>query len=305
VRLFTEDDVRRLLPMKDAIGALRLAFTDYAEGRALNQPRRRLLLPTGAVLHSMAGAYGAYLGTKIYTTHAKHGAHFTILFYDASTGTPLAQFEANHLGQIRTGAASGLATDVLVPEEEITVGLIGTGFQARTQLEAIAAVRRIGEARVWSRNAGNRASFADAISRNLGIRVVAAASVSEACAAARVIVTATYAKDPVIELSDVRRDALVIAVGSNYPQRRELSSDLVQQAAIVVDDLDACRIEAGDLLLGLPDAGWQDVTELKNVVAGKTKAGRFDRLTVFKSVGLGLEDVAAAAVVYEKAILEQ
>ena len=302
MRFFTEDDVRRMLPMQDAIAALRSAFIDYAEGKALNQPRRRLMLPTGAVLHSMAGAYRSYFGTKVYSTHAKHGAHFTFLFYESATGAPLARFEANHLGQIRTGAASGLATDVLVPEQEITVGLIGAGFQARTQLEAIATVRRISEARVWSRSAMKRSSFAEEMSRNLRIRVIPVDSASEACASARVIVTATFAKDPVIDITDVPSVALVIAVGSNYPQRRELPSELIQQAAIVVDDLDACRIEAGDLLLGLPDAGWQHVAELKNVVSGKTKAGQSDRLIVFKSVGLGLEDVAAAAVVYERAI---
>jgi ornithine cyclodeaminase/alanine dehydrogenase-like protein (mu-crystallin family) len=93
----------------------------------------------------------------------------------------------------------------------------------------------------------------------------------------------------------------VIAVGSNYAQRRELPAELVQRAAIVVDDVDACRVEAGDLLLNLRDGDWERVTELKDVVTGKTKAGQFDRLTVFKSVGLGLEDVAAAAVIYERA----
>jgi ornithine cyclodeaminase/alanine dehydrogenase-like protein (mu-crystallin family) len=303
VRVFTEDDVRRLLPMRDAIEALRSAFADYAEGKALNQPRRRLILPAGAVLHSMAGAYGSYFGAKVYSTHSKHGAHFTVLLYDSATGAPLAQFEANHLGQIRTGAASGLAADVLLPGEDITVALIGAGFQARTQLEAVANVRRITQARVWSRNAANRVSFAAEMSRHLGVPVVPADSCSDACASAAVIVTATYSKNPVIDLADVRRDALVIAVGSNYPQRRELPSDLVEQARIVVDDLDACRLEAGDLLLGLSEAGWQRVVELKNVVSGKTKAGHRDRLTVFKSVGLGLEDVAAAAVIYERAIL--
>jgi alanine dehydrogenase len=266
--------------------------------------RRRLILPGGAVLHSMAGAYRSYFGAKIYSTHAKHGAHFTFLFYDAATAAPLAQFEANYLGQIRTGAASGLAADVLAPRSGIAVGIIGAGFQARTQLEALATVRRIVEARVWSRNGASRSAFAEEMSRQLGVAVTPASSANDACSAADVVVTATYAKDPVIDFGAVRRDALVIAVGSNNPQRRELPSDLVQNASIVVDDLDACRIEAGDLLLGLPDAAWASVIELKDVVAGNTKAGQSDRLTVFKSVGLGLEDVAAAAAVYERATLE-
>ena len=289
--------------MRDAIEALRAAFVEYGAGNALNQPRRRLFMPTGAVLHSMAGAHGSYFGTKVYSTHPKHGAHFTFLLYDAVTAQPLAQFEANHLGQIRTAAASGLAADVLAPQRDINVGVIGSGFQARTQLEALATVRRVTDARVWSRDAGRRTSFADEMSRSLSLPVIPSPSAGEACDSADVIVTATYAKDPVISASDVPPDALVIAVGSNNPERRELPSDLVQRAGIVVDDLDACRIEAGDLLLGLPDAEWQNIVELKQVLAGKTKAGQLDRPIVFKSVGLGLEDVAAAAVVYERATL--
>jgi ornithine cyclodeaminase/alanine dehydrogenase-like protein (mu-crystallin family) len=290
--------------MEDAIGAVRSAFADYFQGTALNQPRRRLILPTGAVLHSMAGTYRGYFGTKVYSTHAKHGAHFTFLFYDAATAAPLAQFEANHLGQIRTGAASGVAAAVLAPDREIVVAVIGSGFQARTQLEAVASVRPVKQARVWSRDPAKRESYAEEMSRFLRLPVLSSPSTSHAAAGADVIITATYSKDPVIETEDVRGNALIIAVGSNNPQRRELPSSLVQGALIIVDDLDACRLEAGDLLLGLPDAAWQNVIELKNLVGGKTKAGRGDRLTVFKSVGLGLEDVAAAAVVYEKAILE-
>jgi alanine dehydrogenase len=302
VRFLTEQDVQRHLPMRDAIEALRSAFSDFAEGRALNQPRRRLFLPTGAVLHSMAGAYHDYFGTKVYATHAQHGAFFTFLLYDAATARPLAQFEANHLGQIRTGAVSGLAVDLLAPSSDITVAVIGSGFQARTQLEAVSTVRTIKEARVWSRDKAKRALFAAEMSRRLNVHIVSSDSAAEALAGAGLVITATYARDPVIETAWLRPDAIVVAVGSNNPQRRELPSDLVQNAHIVVDDLDACRIEAGDLLLGLADAAWQEVTELKHLVAKKTKAGRKDRLTVFKSVGLGVEDVAVAALVYERAI---
>jgi ornithine cyclodeaminase/alanine dehydrogenase-like protein (mu-crystallin family) len=225
-----------------------------------------------------------------------------LLLYDAATAQPLAQFEADHLGQIRTGAVSGLAADLLAPDQPLAVAVIGSGFQARTQLEAVAAVRTIKEARVWSRDVTRRNTFASEMSRKLNLNVAAAASASEAARAAEVVITATFSKDPVIAATDVGATALIVAIGSNNPERRELPSDVVQQARIVVDDLDACRIEAGDLLLGLPDTAWQNVVELKNLVSGKTKAGQPDRLTVFKSVGLGLEDVAAAAAIYERAI---
>src|ERR1700734_2044896 len=109
----TEEQVRKLLPMSDCVRLMREVFKELRAGRALNQPRRRLTLPTGSVLHSMAGAWGKYFGTKIYSAHPTHGAHFFFLLFDAETGRPLAQMEANYLGQIRTGAASGYATDIL------------------------------------------------------------------------------------------------------------------------------------------------------------------------------------------------
>src|ERR1700730_4225134 len=157
----TESDVRDLLPLTEAIRMMRLAFEALGASRAQNQPRRRLILSTGSVLHSMAGAFGNYFGTKIYSTNPRFGAHFLFSLYDARTGTPLAWMEANHLGQIRTGAASGYATDLLAHPDAETVGIIGSGFQARTQLEAIRAVRPIKTVRVWSRSEEKRRRFAE------------------------------------------------------------------------------------------------------------------------------------------------
>src|SRR5260370_27472552 len=109
----TESDVQMLLPMKECIRMMRLTFEALREGAAQNQPRRRLILKTGSVLHSLAGAYGDYFGTKFYSTNPKYGAHFLFALYDAATAEPLALMEANHLGQIRTGAVSGYATDLM------------------------------------------------------------------------------------------------------------------------------------------------------------------------------------------------
>src|SRR4051794_4073259 len=166
---FSEEDVRRLLPMKEAVQVMREAFLAYGRGEAQNQPRRRLRLATGSTLHSLAGAHGQYFGTKVYSTNPKHGAWFTVLLYDAATARPLAQFEANYLGQIRTGAASGLATDVLAPANAARLGVIGTGFQAATQVEAMLAVRPIRSIRVWSRKEENRERFAEEILGSFGI----------------------------------------------------------------------------------------------------------------------------------------
>ena len=121
----TEDSVRRLLPMPVAIECLRSAFLAYERGEAQNQPRRRLILPTGSTLHSMAASYGKYFGTKVYSTNVKYGAYFTFLLYDSETAKPLAQFEANYLGQIRTGAVSGLAASLLAPDKPLDVAFLG------------------------------------------------------------------------------------------------------------------------------------------------------------------------------------
>jgi ornithine cyclodeaminase/alanine dehydrogenase-like protein (mu-crystallin family) len=294
---FTEEDVRWLLPMSECIEALRGAFRAYANGEAQNQPRRRMRLNTGSVLHSMAGAAGGYFATKIYSTNPRHGAHFFVLLFEAETGRPLAQFEANYLGQIRTGAATGLAVDVLAPADAATLAVIGSGFQARTQVEAVRAVRSLRSVRVWSRTPEKRARFADETGAE------GCASAQEAVDGADIVVTATWSKEPVLEASWVRPGALVCAAGSNDPERRELPTSLVRDAGqIVADDIEQCRMEAGDLLLALDEAAWSGVVPLADLVAGKTKPGDSRRVTVFKSVGLGLEDVAAAARVYEKTI---
>src|SRR5580692_12545591 len=158
---FSESDVQELLPVSEAIRLMRLAFEAMKNGRAQNQPRRRLILESGSVLHSMAGAVGNYFGTKFYSTNPRYGAHFYFFLYDAKTGNPLAMMEANHLGQIRTGSASGYAVDLLANPRAETLGIIGSGFQARTQLDAIRAVRPIQQVRVWSRSEEKRRKFAD------------------------------------------------------------------------------------------------------------------------------------------------
>jgi len=285
----SESDVRSLLPMSECVRLMRSAFEALHSGAAQSQPRRRLMLSTGSVLHSMAGAHGDYFGTKFYATNPKHGAHFLFALYDAHTAEPLALLEANYLGQIRTGAASGYATDLMSNPDAQILGVIGSGFQARSQIEAVRAVRNVSEVRVWSRNADKVKRLAD------DVGATAVNSAEAAVRGADIIVTATNAKDPVLESGWVYRGAHVNAIGSNIASRRELPDDLLRTADVVaVDSLEQARIEAGDLILS---DSWANVVELKDVRAGYDPA----RITVFKSVGLGVEDVAAGAYVYEQA----
>ena len=292
-----EEDVRRLLPMREAIRLVREAFVEWSRGAAQNQPRRRLIVPSGSVLHSMAGASGRYFGTKIYSTHAKHGAHFFFILFDSETARPLAWFEANYLGQIRTGAATGVATDLLASPDAKILAVIGSGFQARSQVEAVLSVRAIEQVRVWSRNAERREAFAVECANAFQVPVTGARSSQECVAGAEVVVTATNSATPVLEGSSVSPGALVNAVGSNAPKRRELPQDLISSASLIVaDSVEQARIEAGDLLLGLDEAGWKRVRELRDFPARPDQG-----ITIFKSVGLGLEDVAVAAWLYEQA----
>ncbi|HUA19673.1 MAG TPA: ornithine cyclodeaminase family protein [Bryobacteraceae bacterium] len=287
---FTEADVRELLPMRDAIDAMRRAFEALAEGRAQNLPRRRLTLDTGSMLHGMAGSFLNYFGTKFYSTNPRYGAYFYFMLYDAQTARPLAFLEANYLGQIRTGAASGYATDLLANPQARTLGVIGSGFQARTQVEATRAVRPIETVRVWSRSEEKRRQFAQECS------AIAASSAEEAVQGADIVITATNAAEPVVEDGWIGPGTMINAMGSNRADRQELPATLVRRAGLIaVDSLEQAKIEAGDLILA--DC-WTNVAELHQLKR------HFDprRVIIFKSLGVGMEDVAAAALVYERAL---
>jgi alanine dehydrogenase len=286
----SEADVQELLPMDEAIGTMRRAFEALAADRAQNQPRRRLILDSGSTLHSMAGSFLNYFGTKFYSTNPRYGAYFHFMLYDAATAQPLAFMEANHLGQIRTGAASGYATDLLAKPDADTVGIIGSGFQARTQVEAIRAVRPIKTVRVWSRSEEKRRRFAEECSAT-GVD-----SAEEAVRGAQIVVTATNAKDPVLEGGWISPGTLVNAMGSNAANRRELPGDLVCRADVIaVDSLEQAKIEAGDLIL---PGCWSNVVELQAVQRQWNPNG----ISIFKSLGIGVEDVAAGAFVYERSL---
>lgn len=299
----SEADVLRFLPMRDCIGLMRTAFERLAAGEALNQPRRRLQLPTKSTLHYMAGSDGRYFGAKVYSTHPRHGAHFVVLLYRAEDAALLAVIEANHLGQIRTGAASGLATQLLARADSRRLGIIGSGFQARTQLEAMLAAMPFERVLVWSRSEEKRTGFAADCAERFGVKVEAARSAEEAVRGADVLVTATNSAEPVLAGEWVGPGVHINAMGSNQARRRELPAELVLRAGLmVVDSVEQSRMEAGDLLLALDAGDWERVRQLQDVVAGRAGRSNPEAITLFKSNGLAVEDVAAAGAVYERAL---
>ena len=305
---FAESEVREMLPMGEAIQLMQTAFERLATGEAMNQPRRRLILPTGSVLHYMAASDGRYFGAKIYSAHARHGAHFLFLLYRAEDAQPLALMEANYLGQIRTGAVSGLATRYMARTDADTLGIIGSGFQARSQLAAMLAVRAFREVSVWSRDPDRRNAFAAECSAAFSTKVAAVSAAEDAVRASAVVVTATNAKDPVLSSDWVAAGTHVNAMGSNQARRRELPAELVQRADwIAVDSIEQARMESGDLLLALDEKGWSDprLIELKDIVVSKPPHKRRPAdITIFKSNGLAVEDAICAGYVYERGVEE-
>ncbi len=302
----SEREVKQLLPMQTAIELVRQSFLDLASGVAQNLPRRRMYLPSGAVLHQMGGANERYFGTKNYVTHPRHGPHFLFLLYRASDSTPLAVMEANELGKIRTGAASGVATDLLAPVGASIVGLIGSGFQAKSQLHAVCSVRNVHEVRVFSRRAENRLRFVEEFREYDSGVVKAVSTPEEAVEGADIVITATYSQDPVVADSAFENGVHINAMGSNAPDRRELSAETVRRAHLIaLDSREQAEEEAGDLLLAYGGTEWPaaQVCELSELLAGK-RTGRTspEELTIFKSLGLGTQDVAVAGWIYERAI---
>jgi ornithine cyclodeaminase/alanine dehydrogenase-like protein (mu-crystallin family) len=303
----TEEQVIKALPVTAAIGVVEEAFKQLADGSAINHPRRRVILPTGSVLHYMAAGTPKYFGLKAYSSNPKTGAHFTVLLYRTTDGRPWAEIEANHLGQIRTGAASGVATKYMARENSSVLGVIGSGFQAETQVEAVVAVRPIRLVRVWSRSAGKREEFARKLAERTQIQVQAVDTARDAVAGADVMVTATNAKEPVLEADWVAPGTHINAVGSNQIGKRELPTDLVYGKAdlVAVDSVEQSKMESGDLMIPLKeDAGLSySAVEFREIVAGR-RAGRTNdtQITVFKSNGLAVEDVAAAGYVVDAGV---
>src|SRR5487761_1029624 len=305
--LLREADVRSLLTMALAIEAVEDAFRRLADGSAQFHSRQRLHLPGNAYLHYMAAVdgIGGYMGGKIYTS-AREGLRFLVPLFRARTGELLALIEACYLGQMRTGAASGVATKLLARRDARLVGIIGTGLQAATQLEAVAAVQEIERVRAFGRDPERRQRFAHEMSRKLGVPVEVAASAEEAVHDADILITSTTASKPVVEGRWLRAGMHINAIGANFPEKAELDADAVNRADVIfADSREQSKLEAGDLIQAFEGdySRWNDVNELSDLVAGRVE-GRTSReqVTLFKSNGIAIEDVVTAGRVYELAV---
>jgi len=302
----SENDVCELLSMERALECVEASFLAQTTGQAINRPRKRILLPHSS-LHYMAAALPAekWLGMKIYTV-TPSGLRFGVLLFDAESGELKVVIQADHLGRIRTGAASGVATKYLARASASRVGLIGTGRQARTQLEAVAKVLRVSSARVFGRDQARQQEFCREMQGRLGVEVEPASSAEEAVRFAEVVITATTARDPVVLGKWLQPGTHVNAIGANMADRRELDDLVLARASLIaVDSLEQAQEEAGDLIQGFAQLGrgWESVVELSSVVSGSGPRRRSqDEITIFKSSGIALWDVAVAAYVYQQAL---
>jgi alanine dehydrogenase len=304
--LLSESDVKSILTMPLALEAVENSFNRLADGTAQVHSRARLHVPGKSYLHYMAAAdaTSGYMGLKIYTS-AKEGLRFLILLFSAESGDLLAQIEADYVGQMRTGAASGVATRLLARADAKSVGIIGTGLQARTQLEAISLVRKIESVRAFSRDASRREKFAADMTAKLKIPVTAVSSSEQAVRDMDVIVTSTTSTNPVVEGRWLKPGTHLNAIGANFPQKHELDAEAIRRCDIIVADSRAqSKIESGDLIqmYGDDQRRWTNVIEFAEIVSGKTP-GRTNenQITLFKSNGIATEDIVVAGRIYELA----
>lgn len=301
----TESDVRELLDIDIAIDVVEEAFRQLAAGTAMNVPRARAHAE-GIYLHTMS-AVASYLGCagwKAYTSTAQ-GARFHVGLYSIKSGEMMAMIEANYLGQLRTGAASAVASECMARPDAKVVGLFGTGFQARMQLKAVCAVRKIELVEIYSRDEERCRQFADLMSEFCNTKVVPSRNPDDVAAEKDIVICASSARTPLFEGKVLDEGTHLNVIGSNFLNKAEVDATTVHRAdTIVCDSIEQCKLEAGDFVQAL-EAGaveWSNMHELAEVVVGR-ETGRktADSITLFKSVGLALEDVALAARLVELA----
>lgn len=294
-------EVESLLTMDVALAAVEEVFFRWGQGKAVNYPRQRTRMPSGTMQMMVAVDMEAGAGFK--TNGGKVGN--LVNLYDSKTGDFLAVMEGMALSAIRTGAASGIATKYLANPNADSVGIIGTGRQAFTQLQAICAVRPIRSVKAYGRDPGRRAAFAAQMEQMLKLPVKPVNSSRECVEGVDIVITITNSTEPVFEGEWLSPGVHINAAGANSPQRREVDETTITRSnVIVVDDLEQAKIECGELIAAVERGAfrWEQAHELRQVVAGNA-LGRTapDQITLFESQGIAIEDVAAAWRVYHLA----
>lgn len=293
-RFIDEETIRPLLQLEELIAAMERALIDFSTGR-VQHPVRSVIEVSGknGYMGIMPAVYGDVMGTKLVNLYPENGqrglpTHLAVIvLFRSDTGEMLAAMDGRLITELRTAAVSAVATKLLSPQNARSLAILGSGVQAMSHWRALSLVRQFDDIRVWSRNSGNAKALADRIGAQ-------ATSAEEAVRGADVVVTATGAAEPVLLGEWLKPGALVNAVGAVGTKRRELD-DKAMSGAVIVDSKDAAQQESGDILL----AGASIYGELGELLAG-TKPVPQAEFTVFKSLGLAVEDMAAARLVLER-----
>lgn len=303
-----EATVRQLVTMEDALAAVEEVFGAQGRGGVFNVPRVRAPVKGGTLRITAAVlSYRGYYGVKVSSTavfHSNAGRMFCL--YREETGELCAVVQVFAMGALRTGAASGIASKYLANADAAVLGVLGSGRQARTQVDAICAVRPISEIRVWSPRPASREVFCADVENINKIKCLSVDSPEIAVRGADVLITATTSTEPLVQGAWLKPGVHINAIGANFEHRRELDSATVAAAKfIATDDTEQVRYESTDLAVPVSEGklSWDQVRSLGDVVAGNLK-GRTSRedITMFKSLGVAIEDVALGARAYEKAL---
>ncbi|MFC4298405.1 MAG: ornithine cyclodeaminase family protein [Castellaniella sp.] len=304
--LYLNDEaVADLLPMAQAVDCVDAAFQSLARGEAANAVRVRMAVAPAVmnVMWACAPSVGV-MGVKSYVTGGgtTQGTTLTLTLYSMATGEMLALVEANRLGQIRTGAATAVATRAMAKPHPVVLSVYGTGFQAEYQVRALLGAQpTMAEVRVVGRDPGRRDAFIERLSREFPGARFLPADAKTAAACADVIVTATQSAEPLFDAAWLQPGVHINAIGSNDPRKREIGRDVLERAGLILaDDLEVARKESGDLLANQWDMA--RVGSLGDLLIGKRPGrARDDEITVFESQGLAVQDVVCGAAIVARA----
>jgi alanine dehydrogenase len=312
--LLSETDVRHLLSMDDLIQSMESALAEFSSGRTQQPLRTVLEIGPGhaffGVMPAFMPAAGA-LGTKLVTVFGSNASlglpsHLaTILLLDPTTGELLSVMDGRYITEARTAAVSAVSARLLAREDAGVLAILGSGVQARSHLRAFSHVRALRDVRVWSPSESHRRTFADEMHREIAAPVSPVASVRDAVDGADLVVLATAAREPILRSAWIADGAHVAAVGACRPDHREMDTALVKRARVFVDSRTGALAEAGDLVIPMREGAIDPAHiagELGQLASGAI-AGRLSPgdVTLFKSLGMAVEDVAAAHLAYERA----
>jgi alanine dehydrogenase len=300
--------------MHDLMATMEKALVEFSAGRVQQPVRTVLEVGDRKAFFGVMPAYQRTppaLGTKLVTVYGSNldiglPSHLaTIVLLDPETGALLAIMDGRYITEARTAAVSAVSTRLLAREDADVLAIIGTGVQARSHIEALPLVRRFREIRVWSPNAERRRAFVQEMRAHSSIKITELPSAREAVAGARVVVTVTASREPVVDASWIEPGAHICGIGACRPDQRELDPRLVARARFFVDSRAGAMAEAGDFVMGVKEGvfGAEHIAGELGEVAANRIAGRQgdDQITIFKSLGMAVEDVAAAHLAYERA----